>query len=152
MVVVSPKFTADFLFLGYCERPGQARLDSGSLPAGWFPLPDAVGGHLGCQPSAPPLSVFVDLRAALGLDELLCTSVLSWATVVVTSTVRIKQLCEVCDTLLLTPMETVNLILRRPAKKISGREVWKLLSVVAQDFLLIPRSALTSLELCTNHR
>ena len=47
-------------------RPWQPRLDSGSLSAGWFPLPDAVGGLLGCHPSVPPLSVFVDLRAALG--------------------------------------------------------------------------------------
>ena len=46
--------------------PGQPRLDSGSLPAGWFPLPDAVRELLGCHPSVPPLSVFVDLRAALG--------------------------------------------------------------------------------------
>ena len=48
------------------DGPGQPRLDSGSLPAGWFPLPDAVRGLLGCHPSALPLSVFVDLRAALG--------------------------------------------------------------------------------------
>ena len=48
------------------DRPGQPRLDSGSLSAGWFPLPDAVRGLLGCHPSVPPLSVFVDLRAALG--------------------------------------------------------------------------------------
>ena len=48
------------------DRPGQLRLDSGSLSAGWFPLPDAVRGLLGCHPSVPPLSVFVDLRAALG--------------------------------------------------------------------------------------
>ena len=56
--------------LGYTylgpDRPGQPRLDSGSLPAGWFPLPDAVRRLLGCHPSALPLSVFVDLRAALG--------------------------------------------------------------------------------------
>ena len=31
---------------------GQLQLDSGSLPAGWFPLPDAVGMLLGCHPSA----------------------------------------------------------------------------------------------------
>ena len=36
--------------------PGQPRLDSGSLPAGWFPLPDAVRGLLGCHPSAPEYS------------------------------------------------------------------------------------------------
>ena len=36
------------------------------LSAGWFPLPDAVKGLLGCHPSVPPLSVFVDLRAAWG--------------------------------------------------------------------------------------
>ena len=47
-------------------RPGQPRLDSGSLSAGWFPLPDAVRGLLGCHPSVPPLSIFVDLRAAWG--------------------------------------------------------------------------------------
>ena len=46
--------------------PGNLRLNSGSLSAGWFPLPDAVRGLLGCHPSVPPLSVFVDLRAALG--------------------------------------------------------------------------------------
>ena len=46
--------------------PGQPRLDSGSLSAGWFPLPDAVRGLLGCHPSAPLQFVFVDLRAALG--------------------------------------------------------------------------------------
>ena len=46
--------------------PGQPRLDSGSLSAGWFPLPDAVRRLLGCHPCALPLSVFVDLRAALG--------------------------------------------------------------------------------------
>ena len=34
------------------KEPGQLRLDSGSLPAGWFPLPDAVGMLLGCHPSA----------------------------------------------------------------------------------------------------
>ena len=48
------------------DRPGQPRLNSGSLSVGWFPLPDAVRGLLGCHPSVPPLSVFVDLRAALG--------------------------------------------------------------------------------------
>ena len=47
-------------------RPWQPRLNSSSLPAGWFPQPDAVKGFLGCHPSVPPLSVFVDLRAALG--------------------------------------------------------------------------------------
>ena len=31
---------------------GQLRLDPGSLPAGWFPLPDAVGMLLGCHPFA----------------------------------------------------------------------------------------------------
>ena len=59
-----------------------------------------------------------------------------------TSTVRIKQQCEVCDTLLLTPMENSQ------SHSEMTRNLWskglKLLSVVAQDFLLIPRSALTS--------
>ena len=40
----------------YCERPGQPRLDSGSLPAGWFPLPDAVAKALGLPPTCPSLS------------------------------------------------------------------------------------------------
>ena len=71
--------------------PGNLRLDSGSLPAGWFPLPDAVRGLLGCHPSVPPLSVFVDLRAALG--HVGCCARNMRAVVgdrIVTSTVRIK--------------------------------------------------------------
>ena len=106
MVVVSPRSQPICLFLCYCARPGQPRLDSGCLPAGWFHLPDAVGGLLGCHPSAPPISVFVDLRAALGhVDCCHVTCVLSWAIGIVTSAVRIKQLREVYDTSLLTPMK-----------------------------------------------
>ena len=59
-------------------------------------------GLLGCHPSAPPLSVFVDLRAALGHVD--CCARNMRAVVgdcIVTSTVRIK-LREVCNTLLLT--------------------------------------------------
>ena len=40
--------------------PGQPRLDSGSPPAGWFPLPDADVGLLACHPSASWQSVFDD--------------------------------------------------------------------------------------------
>ena len=62
------------------DRPGQPRLDSGSLPAGWFPLPDVDRGLLGCHPLVPPLSVVVDLRAALGhVGFVHVTCVLSWA-------------------------------------------------------------------------
>ena len=99
-------------------RPGQPRLDSGRLPAGWFPLPDAVKGLLGCHPFVPPLSVFVDLRAAWVTSAVVhVTCVLSWAIEFVTSTVR-KDKREVYDTLLLTPMKTF---------KISGRKVQKAL-------------------------
>ena len=42
-----------------CGRlPGQPRLDSGSLPAGWFPLPDAVARAFGLPPVCPLQSVF----------------------------------------------------------------------------------------------
>ena len=34
--------------------PGQPRLDSGSPPAGWFPMPDAVVGAFGLPPICPP--------------------------------------------------------------------------------------------------
>ena len=37
---------------------GQPRLDSGSPPAGWSPLPDAVVGAFGLPPICPPQSVF----------------------------------------------------------------------------------------------
>ena len=50
------------------QNDGSSRMlqRSGGPSAGWFPLPDAVRGLLGCHTSVPPLSVFVDLRAAWG--------------------------------------------------------------------------------------
>ena len=38
--------------------PGQTRLDSGGLPADWFPLPDAAARAFGLPPICPPQSVF----------------------------------------------------------------------------------------------
>ena len=38
------------------REPGQLRLDSGSLPAGWFPLPEVVGMLLGLPPICFPQS------------------------------------------------------------------------------------------------
>ena len=75
------------------REPGQLRLDSGSLPAGWFPLPDAVGMLLGCYPSASRSLPSTSLEQLLGLGRL--QSGLSGAIDIVTSTVRVKQLCEV---------------------------------------------------------
>ena len=46
--------------------PGQPRLDSGSPQQAGFPCQMLLRGLLGCHPLVPPLSVFVDLRAALG--------------------------------------------------------------------------------------
>ena len=134
-----------------CSTPAVIEARATAVGLRWSPsrlvsLPDAVRGFLGFHPSAPPLSVFVDFRAALGHVDCCQTRAVvgDW---VVTSTVGIKQLCEVCATLLLAPMKQSSHF-----ERASKKEIKKLLSVVGQDFLLVPRSALTFVEVCTNHR
>ena len=78
------------------REPGQLRLDSGSLPAGWFPLPDAVGMLLGCHPSASRSLPSTSLEQLWDLGRLLSTprGNCRGRSSIVTSTVREKQLCK----------------------------------------------------------
>ena len=46
------------IYLIWSLGPGQPRLDSGGLPAGWFPLPDAAARAFGLPPICPLWSVF----------------------------------------------------------------------------------------------
>ena len=61
-MLVSPKFTADVAISLLLWESGQPRLDSGSSPAGWFPLPDAVAEAFGLPPICPSI---VRLRCPL---------------------------------------------------------------------------------------
>ena len=93
--------------------PRQPRLDSGSLPAGWFPLPDAAArGLLGCHPFVPCS------LSSMSLEELWVTSTVRKQHAycrgrfrIVTSTVRKKQMREVCT----TKMKYVTIRMRFPA-------------------------------------
>ena len=57
-VLVSPNFWLTVTISLDVTVTGQQRLDSGSPPAGWFPLPDAVVEAFGLPPICPPQSVF----------------------------------------------------------------------------------------------
>ena len=46
-VLVSQEFMVDYGYLLKSRGPKQQRLDFGSPPAGWFPLPDAVAEAFG---------------------------------------------------------------------------------------------------------
>ena len=65
-VLVSQEFIVDYGYLLKSREPGQPRLDSGSPPAGWFPLLDAVWKLLGCHQSASLQSISDVHCAALG--------------------------------------------------------------------------------------
>ena len=63
------------------DRPGQPRLDSGSLSVGWFLLPDAVRGLLGCHPLVPHCqSSSTSEKHWVTSAVVHVTCVLSWAT------------------------------------------------------------------------
>ena len=61
MTSVLPKFPADLAISLDVTGPGQPRLDSGSPPAGWFPLPDAVAAGSWAATHLPPCHPFSDV-------------------------------------------------------------------------------------------
>ena len=58
-VLVSQDFIIDNVYLLTSRGPGQQRLDSGSPPAGWFPLPDAVAEAFGLPSVCLPVVSFL---------------------------------------------------------------------------------------------
>ena len=60
MMTKSLNCTANVVITLISWKPRQQMLDSGSSPAGWFPLPDAVAEAFGLPPICPSLSVFAD--------------------------------------------------------------------------------------------
>ena len=102
IVVESPQGAAITVTLLYdVTGPGQPRLDSGSFPCQMLYEGFWAATHL---PLHIPSSLTPEQHWVTSI-VVHVTCVLSWAIRIVTSTVRVNQLLEVCDTLLLTPME-----------------------------------------------
>ena len=87
---------------------------------------------MGCHPSAPPLSVFGDFRAALGHVDCCARDMRA---VVGDWDGDLDSWHKKTNVAIDTIGKQSNLILKWPAKKISGQEVWTVAVSGPQDFL-----------------